>query len=69
MSSFDSRWRKSSFSNGGGCVEVRREADRIYVRDTKDRTGPTLQFTQWEWFAFIAAAKNSEFDVEEPLQH
>ena len=38
------RWRKSSYSGNGGtdCVEVgaRAEADRVLVRDTKDRGGP-----------------------------
>ena len=52
----ESNWRKSSYSgsNGGECVEVA-SADVIMVRDTADRTGPTLAFTAAAWSAFTAA--------------
>lgn len=34
-------WRKSSFSGSGGdCVQVRQ--DLAAIRDSKNRTGPTL---------------------------
>jgi len=48
----------------GSCVEVSRlQADRIGVRDTKDSgTGPVLVFTGPEWAAFIAGAKEGQFD-------
>lgn len=58
-------WRKSSFSNfNGNCVEVRRTPDgRIAVRDTKAKgAGPVLIFTQAEWDAFMAGAKEGQFD-------
>lgn len=58
-------WRKSSFSNlNGNCVEARRlPHDRIAVRDTKDNgTGPVLIFTTAEWDAFMAGAKEGQFD-------
>jgi hypothetical protein len=58
-------WRKSSFSNmNGSCVEISRlVSDRIGVRDTKDNgTGPVLIFTEAEWRAFIAGAKERQFD-------
>ena len=47
----DPRWRKSSYSgNGGGsCIEVADQDSRVLVRDTKDRTGPTLRFRGVEW--------------------
>ena len=55
------RWRKSSHSdNGGGeCVEVgvRAEADRVLVRDTKDRGGPVLRFSPAAWRRFAAQVK------------
>ncbi|MGH3188950.1 MAG: DUF397 domain-containing protein [Streptosporangiaceae bacterium] len=40
-------WRKSTHSsgNGGECVEVADHARSVLVRDTKDRSGPLLQFT------------------------
>ena len=58
-------WYKSSLSNlNGNCVEVGLlPADRIGIRDTKDRgRGPALIFTGPEWNAFISAAKCGEFD-------
>jgi hypothetical protein len=58
-------WRKSSFSNmNGSCVEISRLLpNRIGVRDTKDNgTGPVLIFTEAEWRAFMAGAKEGQFD-------
>jgi Domain of unknown function (DUF397) len=58
-------WQKSHFSNlNGSCVEVSRlQSDRIGVRDTKDDgTGPVLVFTGPEWDAFLAGAKEGQFD-------
>ncbi|MFF5053260.1 DUF397 domain-containing protein [Micromonospora sp. NPDC000663] len=49
------RWRKSSRSNGGNCVEV---ADNLpgvgAVRDSKDPHGPALTFAPPTWRAFVA---------------
>jgi Domain of unknown function (DUF397) len=58
-------WRKSAFSQmNGNCVQiVRLLSDRIGIRDTKDNgTGPVLIFTDAEWNAFMAGAKEGEFD-------
>jgi hypothetical protein len=58
-------WIKSGFSQlNGNCVEIGRlMPDRIGVRDTKDNgTGPLLIFTGAEWDAFIAGAKEGQFD-------
>ncbi len=60
----DSTWRKSTRSGDNGqCVEVRRAGEMIEVRDTKDRSGPTLRFTLEEWAAFTGGTKDGEFDV------
>ena len=61
------RWRKASYSNNGtSCVEVgvthTEDGDRFLVRDTKNRSGGMLTFTTMEWDAFIAGAKDGEFD-------
>ena len=58
-------WRKSSRSgsNGGNCVEVATNLPGIVaVRDSKDRQGPALIFTPDEWRAFLAGAREGEFD-------
>ena len=56
-------WRKSSRSSGGdNCVEVAFTATGdVSVRDSKDPTGPVLEFTASEWEAFIAGVRNDEF--------
>ena len=55
------RWRKSSYSDNGGpdCVEVGTpaHADRVLVRDTKDRGGPVLRFSPAAWRRFAAQVK------------
>jgi Domain of unknown function (DUF397) len=55
----DLRWRKSSYSgNGGGsCIEVARQTTGVLVRDTKDRTGPMLQFLPAAWRTFADQVK------------
>jgi hypothetical protein len=58
-------WRKSSYSsgNGGNCVEVSTGADTVAVRDSKDVTGPELDFTGQAWLAFVRGIKNGEFGI------
>jgi hypothetical protein len=55
------RWRKSTYSsgNGGNCVEVAGHANRVLIRDTKDRTGPVLRFTPHAWRRFADRVKRS----------
>lgn len=53
------RWRKSSFSGGGGsnCVEVANAGQAIAVRDSKDALGPVLVFGRYAWRQFAANLK------------
>lgn len=60
-------WRKASRSNGSGgnnCVEVAFLDTGVAVRDSKDRQGPALLFTQAEWTAFVDSTKDGEFDLK-----
>lgn len=61
-------WRVStrSGSGGGNCVEVGRFADvsgRVAVRDSRDRSGPTLSCERARWDAFVSEVKAGRFDL------
>jgi len=62
-------WHKSSRSESNGCVEVAFFDGQIAVRDSKDRSGPVLQFTHREWEAFLAGVRRGEFDSHGDLAH
>ncbi|MEU7844797.1 DUF397 domain-containing protein [Micromonospora sp. NPDC049114] len=59
MTMSEPAWRTSTRStdSGGNCVEV---ADNlpgvVLVRDSKDRSGPTLTFAPAAWRDFVAQA-------------
>jgi hypothetical protein len=57
-------WVKSSFSYAtGNCVEVAGLSDGVIgMRDSKDASGPVLQFSGAEWQAFLGGVQNGEFD-------
>ncbi|MGV9255296.1 DUF397 domain-containing protein [Streptomyces sp. NPDC003697] len=63
-SSLDARWTKSRHSNAeGNCVEVAALLDGgIAVRNSRDPDGPALVYTPAEVAAFLAGAKDGEFD-------
>lgn len=55
-------WLRSGECGQGTCVEVMHTIDdQILVRDSKNPT-TVLQFTVIEWDAFVAGAKDGEFD-------
>ena len=57
-------WRKSSASNpSGDCIEVAAlDSGAVAVRNSRDPQGPALVYTRAEIAAFIAGAKDGEFD-------
>lgn len=58
-------WIKSAHSDGGDdsdCVEVLEAGGGVAVRDSKVPDGPLLWFTRTEWQAFLAGAKDGQFD-------
>jgi Domain of unknown function (DUF397) len=57
-------WRKSHYSNGTGeCVELATlPGGEIAVRNSRFPDGPVLVYTQAEIHAFLAGAKDGEFD-------
>jgi hypothetical protein len=65
------QWRRSTHSSDGACVEVAFDQrptslhnPHVLVRDSKDPHGPVLMFTAQEWAAFLAGARDGEFDLE-----
>ena len=64
--STDTPWIKASASggSGGNCVELRRYAGAVEVRDTKAHgQGPSLELTPAQFAAWLDGAKNGELDA------
>ena len=64
------RWRVStrSDSNGGQCVEAGPFSDgsgRVAVRHSLHPEGSVIVYTRAEWVAFLAGAKDGEFDFDQ----
>jgi hypothetical protein len=63
MESRNERWRKSSYSGNGGCVEVADHKGAVLIRDTKDHgRGPVHRYTGAEWRVFVADVKGVTSD-------
>lgn len=61
-------WLKASSSTAGSnCVEMRRDGERVLVRDSKHPHGPMLTFGPEHFSAWISAARHGEFPL--PLDH
>jgi hypothetical protein len=59
----DENWIKASASDSGAqCVEMRRHAGLVEVRDSKDPHGPVLRFRADEFAAWLDGARAGEFD-------
>jgi Domain of unknown function (DUF397) len=66
----DAQWRKSRYSSQqGACVEVAVSAHAcdgspvVAVRDSTDRSGPSLLFAPRSWLEFMASVKAGEHDL------
>jgi hypothetical protein len=57
-------WRKSKHSGAyGNCVEAAvLEGGEVALRNSRDPSGPALIFSRDEMAAFLAGAKDGEFD-------
>ncbi|WP_411147049.1 DUF397 domain-containing protein [Streptomyces sp. x-80] len=66
MTTESPRWFKSSYSNNGGdCVELATNLvvsrGVVPVRDSKDPSGPVLDFPTGAFASFVASVKAGEF--------
>jgi hypothetical protein len=52
---------------GSGRIQVAFVDDLIGMRDGQDPDGQVLVFTEAEWDAFVAGAKDGEFDLPDQL--
>jgi hypothetical protein len=55
-------WR-SAAGGGSNQVEVARVREGYAMRDSDHPNGPVLLFTTAEWDAFVAGARDGEFDA------
>jgi Domain of unknown function (DUF397) len=56
-------WTKANASgNDSNCVELGSLDGAVFLRDSKNPTGPALCFTPAELTAFLHGAKAGEFD-------
>jgi hypothetical protein len=61
--SSDTQWIKATSSGlSGNCVELRRRAGAVEIRDSKDPHGPVLRFASEEFTALLDGARRAEFD-------
>lgn len=64
--SADGVWRKSKASQpDGDCLEVAFGNEAVRIRHSLDPRGAVLSFSYAEWRAFLAGARDGEFDIPE----
>jgi len=59
-------WHKSSASASENCVEVAFGRESVYLRHSGRSHEPVLRFNHQEWTAFLAGARNGEFNLPAP---
>jgi hypothetical protein len=55
-------WRKSTYTNQGNCFELAPTKRGIALRNSNEHEQGVLYFTHAELAAFLAGAKDGEFD-------
>lgn len=49
----EARWRTSTYSSSGDCVEVAILTEATYVRNSRNRAGARLAFPTTSWTEFL----------------
>jgi hypothetical protein len=61
----DLQWRKARRSvNNGACVEVAPVSRQILIRDSTDRSGPVIRYSQRSWCILVEEIKMGRFDPD-----
>jgi hypothetical protein len=55
------QWRRSSWCNGGHCVEVAAEHGKVWVRNSAEPAGPVLDVSRGSWQVFLADVREGHF--------
>jgi Domain of unknown function (DUF397) len=55
------RWRRSSWCNGGTCVEVSAQGGKVRVRNSAGPAGVMLEVSRDSWRQFLALVREGHF--------
>jgi predicted secreted Zn-dependent protease len=55
-------WHTALSCDGGACVEVAADRNAIFIRNSRQPSGPLLEYTQEEWHEFVSGIKKGDFD-------
>lgn len=59
----DLQWRTARRSAGNGaCVEVAPANGQVFIRDSKNQTGPVVPYSGSSWRVFLIDTKKGQFD-------
>lgn len=53
-------WRKSTYSNSGGCVEVAAASGSVLIRDSANKDKAMLRLSPTAWSAFLVRARGMD---------
>lgn len=55
-------WRTALNCDGGACVEVAVDRDIVLIRNSRQPSGPLLEYGPEEWHEFVSGIKKGDFD-------
>jgi Domain of unknown function (DUF397) len=58
----DLNWRVALACNGGQCIRVAPQGNRVVIGDSKNPDGPVLTYSRSEWHAFVDGIRQGDFD-------
>jgi predicted secreted Zn-dependent protease len=55
-------WHVALACNGGECIRVAPQANKIIIGDSKNPGGPVLTYSRTEWYTFVDGIRQGDFD-------